>query len=89
MSTRLWRTAPLGLAVALVPLIAADAHEIVGNRLFPATLNVDDPGVNDELAVPTVSIFKNGDDPSARQWASTPSGSPTLSRSRSGAPGRV
>jgi hypothetical protein len=28
----------------------ADAHEIVGNRFFPATLAIDDPGVNDELA---------------------------------------
>jgi hypothetical protein len=67
MPTCSWRAALLGPAVALVPFIAADAHEIVGNRLFPATLNVDDPGVNDELAVPTISKFKNGDDPSTRQ----------------------
>ena len=57
----------LGLAVAFVPLSAGVAHEIVGNRFFPATLGIDDPGVNDELAFPTAAIFKNGDDPSVRQ----------------------
>jgi hypothetical protein len=34
---------------------------------MPATLNVDDPCVADELSLPTISAFKNGDDPSARQ----------------------
>jgi hypothetical protein len=46
---------------------AAGAHEIVGNRMFPATLTIDDPGVADELALPTVSMFKTGDDPSFKQ----------------------
>lgn len=45
----------------------ASAHEIVGNRMFPATLTIDDPGVADELALPTASIFKTGDDPSFKQ----------------------
>lgn len=45
----------------------ADAHEIVGNRMFPATLAIDDPGVADELSLPTVSWFKTGDDPSVKQ----------------------
>jgi hypothetical protein len=35
--------------------------------LFPATLTIDDPGVNDELAIPTISMFKTGDDPSVKQ----------------------
>jgi hypothetical protein len=56
-----------GLAVALVPLRRAAAHEIAGNRLFPATLGIDDPGVNDELSLPTVDSFKTGDGPSVRQ----------------------
>jgi hypothetical protein len=56
-----------GLAIALIPFSPAAAHEIVGNRFFPATLGIDDPGVNDELAFPTVSSFKTGDDPSFRQ----------------------
>ena len=45
----------------------ASAHCIVGNRFFPATLNVDDPCVADELSLPTIAAFKNGDDPSAQE----------------------
>jgi hypothetical protein len=67
MSIRVWRAGLPGLAIALVPLGGSFAHEIVGNRFFPATLGIDDPGVNDELAFPTVSSFKTGDDPSFRQ----------------------
>src|SRR5262245_32784808 len=37
-------------------------HEIVGNRFFPATLAIDDPGVTDELALPTISMSKTGVD---------------------------
>src|SRR5438552_16616965 len=61
------RAALPGLAIALVSFSQATAHEIVGNRFFPATLGIDDPGVNDELSFPTVSSFKTGDDPSFRQ----------------------
>src|SRR6478609_10903883 len=43
----------------------ASAHCIVGSRFFPATLIVDDPCVNDELSIPTIAGFKNGDQPSA------------------------
>src|SRR4051812_7361621 len=46
---------------------SALAHCFVGARFLPATLNVDDPCVADELSLPTISHFKNGDDPSARQ----------------------
>jgi len=67
MSIRHARAGLSGLAVALVPLSGSIAHEIVGNRFFPATLGIDDPGVNDELAFPTVSSVKTGDDPSFRQ----------------------
>ena len=66
MSIRHARAALSGLAIALVPLSEGAAHEIVGNRFFPATLTIDDPGVNDELAFPTVSKFKTGDDPSVQ-----------------------
>jgi hypothetical protein len=68
MSTRLWRVALPGLAAAFVSIGQAGAHEVVGNRFFPATLNIDDPGVNDELAIPTISYFKNGDSPPAKQF---------------------
>ena len=57
------------VAAAMLLVIAlwspASAHCIVGNRFFPATLIVDDPCVNDELAIPTIAAFKNGDEPSA------------------------
>src|SRR5256714_7147937 len=67
MSIRLLRAGLSGLVAALIPLSHTAAHEIVGNRFFPATLGIDDPGVNDELALPTISSFKTGDDPSFRQ----------------------
>ena len=67
MSIRHARAGLSGLAIALVPLSPGVAHEIVGNRFFPATLGIDDPGVNDELALPTVDSFKTGDVPPVRQ----------------------
>ena len=66
MSIRLLRAGLPGLAIALVP-VTSHAHEIVGNRFFPATLTIDDPGVNDELSLPTVDSFKTGDIPPVRQ----------------------
>jgi hypothetical protein len=67
MSTRVLRASLSGLAMALVPLSQSAAHEIVGNRFFPATLGIDDPGVNDEMSLPTVANFNTGDDPPFRQ----------------------
>jgi hypothetical protein len=64
---RLLRAGLPGLAIALVPLSQTGAHEIVGNRFFPATLTIDDPGVNDELSLPTVDSFNTGDFPPVRQ----------------------
>ena len=60
-------TTRLALAVFLLlgTSLAAEAHCIVGNRFFPATLAVDDPCVADELSMPTIAGFKNGDNPSA------------------------
>jgi hypothetical protein len=56
------------LALALASLAgAAVAHEIAGNRFFPATLAIDDPGVNDELAVPTIAMTKSGDEPPVKE----------------------
>ncbi len=34
----------------------AHAHAVCGDRIFPATLGIDDPGVGDELALPTVTV---------------------------------
>jgi hypothetical protein len=54
-------------SVALAVVTEASGHCVVGARFFPATLSVDDPCVSDELSLPTVASFKNGDDPSSRQ----------------------
>jgi hypothetical protein len=69
MSIHLQRAAVPALAIALFSSssLPAFAHEIVGNRFFPATLGIDDPGVNDELSIPTVDAFKTGDDPPVKQ----------------------
>ena len=67
MSIRLARAGLSGLAIALIPISESMAHEIVGNRFFPATLGIDDPGVNDELSLPTIDSFKTGDIPPVRQ----------------------
>lgn len=67
MSFRFWRAGLFGLGVAFVPLLPSVAHESVGNRFFPATLAIDDPGVNDELSLPTVDSSKTGDVPPIRQ----------------------
>jgi hypothetical protein len=41
----------------------AAAHGFAGERFFPPTITTDDPFAADELALPTVSYFKNpGDD---------------------------
>ena len=66
MSNRFLYAALCGAAAVLVTT-AARSHEIVGNRMFPATLAIDDPGVADELSLPTVSAFKTGDDPSVKE----------------------
>ncbi|HTS40396.1 MAG TPA: hypothetical protein VMH84_07640 [Xanthobacteraceae bacterium] len=61
------RAAAVAAFTAFLPFSSASAHCFVGGRFLPATLNVDDPCVADELSLPTVSSFKTGDDPSARQ----------------------
>jgi hypothetical protein len=45
----------IGVAAAVIPFTPAFAHAIAGNRIFPATLGIDDPGVGDELALPTLT----------------------------------
>ena len=44
-------------AAILIGAGPARAHTIVGNRVFPATLTIDDPGVNDELALPSFAYM--------------------------------
>ncbi|MBV8104579.1 MAG: hypothetical protein JO223_08150 [Hyphomicrobiales bacterium] len=42
-------------ATALFWLAPAYPHAVCGDRIFPATIAIDDPGVLDELTLPTVS----------------------------------
>lgn len=48
-------------ASALVAMPPALSHAIVGDRVFPVTLAIDDPGVADEVSLPTFTRFKNAD----------------------------
>jgi hypothetical protein len=47
-----------GAAAVLIGIGPAPAHTIVGNRVFPATLTIDDPGVNDELVLPAFAYMQ-------------------------------
>lgn len=52
----------VGAAAAILSGPPAFAHAICGSRVFPATLAIDDPGVSDELALPTLTYLpKNSD----------------------------
>ena len=66
MSNRHLYAALCGVLAVLVAQPAL-SHEIVGNRMFPATLTIDDPGVADELSLPTAAISKTGDVPPVKQ----------------------
>lgn len=48
-------------AATLTGIGPALSHTIVGNRVFPATLAIDDPGVNDELSLPSFAYTANPD----------------------------
>ena len=55
----------------------AFAHAVCGDRIFPATLGVDDPGVSDELALPTLTwLPKNSD--GAQEFDATASWTKTI-----------
>src|ERR1700735_4713219 len=54
-------------AAAALWLTPAHPHAVCGDRIFPATLAIDDPGVLDELTLPTVSWVPNNSD-GAQEW---------------------
>jgi hypothetical protein len=54
MSCPLLRAALAGLLILTVPAAQAVAHAVCGNRVFPPTLVMDDPGMNDEVSLPTI-----------------------------------
>jgi hypothetical protein len=53
---------PLCAAGLLALPAGALAHAVCGERVFPATLGIDDPGVNDELSIPTISYLPSNSD---------------------------
>ena len=59
-------TIAAGFAVLFVTLETASAHGFAGSRFFPATLSTDDPFVNDELSLPTVSSIVSPDERGTR-----------------------
>ena len=61
MSTRL--PTYLGVLLTVCSITStAQAHAIVGDRTFPATLAIDDPGISDELNAPQISRLKQAND---------------------------
>jgi len=57
----------IGLSLALAYPATAQAHCEVGNCIIASTLTFDDPCVSDELSLPTIQSFENGDQPSAQE----------------------
>ena len=70
MFSRHLRAALCGAIATFTSVGPTFSHEIVGNRFFPATLTIDDPGVNDELSFPTISISKTVTIHRSNNWMS-------------------
>src|SRR6266576_6038947 len=49
------------VAIGLALADRASGHGFAGARFFPATLSTDDPFVNDELSLPTVSTLETAE----------------------------
>jgi hypothetical protein len=62
MFTPIWRFGAALLVGASFISAGADAHGVVGERFFPATISSDDPFAADELALPTVTAFNHETD---------------------------
>jgi hypothetical protein len=65
-ASMLFRTISVAGALGALAILAAPtsafAHAVCGNRVFPATLAIDDPGVGDELALPTLTAIPSNSD---------------------------
>ncbi len=57
----------VGLIVLFVRPQTVWAHGFAGSRFFPATLSTDDPFVNDELSLPTVSSIVTPEEGGTRE----------------------
>lgn len=55
MKGSFWGAAAAAALLFLMLHATAAAHVICGDRVFPATLTMDDPGVGDELSLPTIT----------------------------------
>jgi len=55
-------------AAILAGISPASAHTVIGQRIFPATFAIDDPGDDDELAVPTLGYTYNADGSQSYTW---------------------
>jgi hypothetical protein len=51
-----------GAGFSFLAATPASAHAIAGVRLFPVTLTMDDPGVADEVSIPTFQYSRSGAD---------------------------
>jgi hypothetical protein len=71
MSRLTARAACAGLLIVAVATTQALAHAVCGNRIFPATLIMDDPGMDDEASLLTIQYTP------IPASAGTPSGSST------------
>jgi hypothetical protein len=49
-----WSRAALAASLSLMAPSLAHAHAVCGDRVFPPTLVLDDPGFNDEASLPTI-----------------------------------
>jgi hypothetical protein len=56
MPIRMHVAAASALVLFTYPAADAMAHAVCGDRVFPATLVMDDPGVGDELSLPTIQF---------------------------------
>jgi hypothetical protein len=45
-----------GAAFIFMMNSVALAHVVCGDRVFPTTLTMDDPGVSDEVSLPTIAM---------------------------------
>jgi hypothetical protein len=59
--SRSWLAVPALWALHAIPAAApAAAHVIAGDRTFPVTLTIDDPGVADEVSIPAFTYSRSG-----------------------------
>lgn len=62
MSVHRWRISAMAVLLSAAATLPAQAHGVVGDRFFPATITTDDPFAADELALPTITRFNHETD---------------------------